>query len=180
MARRVRQHPREFGRAATYVETVDMPIIEELATRFLNAIGYCGLVEVEFKYDSRDGQYKLLDVNARTWGFHSLGAPAGVDFPFLSFADRIGETVPGCRGKAGVGWIRMLTDIPTAMGELFLGRLSASAYLDSLRKIRVESVFCKQDLFPSFGELLILPYLLAKRMPGTFQATRNANRTQLS
>ena len=40
IARRLRQHPREFGRAATYVETIDFPEIEELAERFLRAIDY--------------------------------------------------------------------------------------------------------------------------------------------
>ena len=83
VARRLRQHPREFGRAATYVETIEHPEIEELSERFLRAIDYYGLVEVEFKQDPRDGQFKLLDVNARTWGFHSIGVPAGVDFPYL-------------------------------------------------------------------------------------------------
>ena len=77
IAKRIRQHPREFGRAATYVETIEFPEIEELSERFLRAINYYGLVEVEFKQDLRDGQFKLLDVNARTWGFHSIGGPAG-------------------------------------------------------------------------------------------------------
>jgi predicted ATP-grasp superfamily ATP-dependent carboligase len=166
VAKRIRQHPREFGRAATYVETVRMPIIEELALRFLRAIDYYGLVEVEFKYDSRDGQYKLLDVNARTWGFQSLGAAAGVDFPYLMFADQLGETVACCRGQAGVGWLRMLTDLPTALAGVVLGHVSAGAYLASLRSTRVESVFCKSDPLPSIGELLLLPYFLRKKMRG--------------
>jgi D-aspartate ligase len=83
IARRLRQHPRDFGRAATYVETTEVPEVAELSERFLRAINYYGLVEIEFKEDQRDGQFKLLDVNARTWGFHSLGAGAGVDFPYL-------------------------------------------------------------------------------------------------
>ena len=35
------------------------------------------------KLDPRDGVQKLLDVNARTWGYHSIGPRAGVDFPRL-------------------------------------------------------------------------------------------------
>ena len=37
VARRRRQHPLEFGRASTYVETVDVPILEALSERFLRA-----------------------------------------------------------------------------------------------------------------------------------------------
>src|SRR6202035_2576832 len=113
VARRMRQHPREFGRAATYVETIEHPEIEELSERFLRAIDYYGLVEVEFKQDPRDGQFKLLDVNARTWGFHSIGAPAGVDFPYLLYADQLGIQVERRKARPGVGWLRMLTDLPT-------------------------------------------------------------------
>jgi predicted ATP-grasp superfamily ATP-dependent carboligase len=163
VARRARQHPREFGRAATFVETIDLPVIEELSERFLRAIDYYGLVEVEFKQDSRDGKYKLLDVNARTWGFHRLGAVAGVDFPFLLFADQTGEPAEDCRSCAGVGWLRLLTDVPTAFGGILRGHLSWSSYIASLRSTRVESVFCKEDLMPFLMEISLLPYLFFKK-----------------
>ena len=91
VVRRRRQHPLEFGRASTFVETVELPALEALSERFLNATGYYGLVEVEYKLDPRDGAYKLLDVNARTWGYHTLGQRAGVDFAYLLYADQVGE-----------------------------------------------------------------------------------------
>jgi D-aspartate ligase len=163
LARRGRQHPREFGRAATYVETVNLPVIEELAERFLRAIHYYGLVEIEFKLDPRDGQYKLLDVNARTWGFHSLGAPAGVDFPYLLFADQIGEETRPSRAVSGVGWMRLLTDLPTSFSEIARGRLKVSSYAKSLKNAQVEAVFSREDPWPWFGELLLLPYLIRKK-----------------
>jgi D-aspartate ligase len=78
--RRARQHPPEFGRASTFVETVELPILGAYSERFLRAINYYGLAELEYKLDSRDGQYKLLDVNGRTWGYHTLGMAAGVDY----------------------------------------------------------------------------------------------------
>ena len=162
-ARRMRQHPREFGRAATYVESVDMPEVEELSERFLKAIDYYGLVEVEFKQDPRDGQLKLLDVNARTWGFHSLGVPAGIDFPYLLFADQIGEEVERRKGESGIGWLRLITDLPTAASDLCHGHMSINSYLTSLRRTRIESVFSRHDLLPSFAELVLLPYLVSKK-----------------
>ena len=163
VARRGRQHPREFGRAATYVESLELPIIEELSERLLKAINYYGLVEVEFKLDPRDGLYKLLDINARTWGFHSLGAPAGVDFPYILFADQIGEPAERCRGKSGIGWLRMVTDVPTVLSDLLHGDFDLSSYIRSLRNTRVESVFSTEDPLPSLLELLLLPYSISKK-----------------
>jgi D-aspartate ligase len=163
VARRLRQHPREFGRAATYVETIEHPEVEELSERFLKAINFYGLAEVEFKLDPRDGQLKLLDVNARTWGFHSIGVPAGVDFPYLLYADQIGRSTEPCRAKAGVGWLRAVTDMPTAAADMWARELDLRSYLTSLRNTRTESVFCAHDPIPSIAEVLMLPYLVTKK-----------------
>lgn len=162
-AQRWRQHPAEFGRAATFVESIHLAEIEEPTLRFLRAINYYGLAEVEYKLDPRDGQYKLLDVNARTWGFHSLGPAAGVDFCYLLFADQIGYPVTPCQGRPGVGWIRMVTDIPTSLRGIAGGRLAISTYIQSLRNFETESVFSNEDLIPSVAEIMLLPYLTAKR-----------------
>jgi len=40
------------------VETLDIPEIVAPSRRLLAAIGYTGIVEVEYKFDSRDGRFK--------------------------------------------------------------------------------------------------------------------------
>jgi len=164
-ARRLRQHPREFGRAATYVETVEAPEVEELSKRFLRKINYNGLVEIEFKRDPRDGKYKLLDVNARAWGFHGIGPVCGIDFAHLLFMDQLGESADPVHGRAGIGWIRLLTDIPTSISDLVHGTLSVGTYLRSLRAARTESVFRWDDPLPSVAEILLIPFTFAKKYP---------------
>jgi len=163
VARRCRQHPREFGRAATYVETIECPEVEELSERFLKAINFYGLVEVEFKQDPRDGKYKLLDVNARAWGFHGLGKALGIDFPYLLYADQMGQKIEPRRGKPGVGWLRLITDMPTAFSQMASGHLSVRSYWRSLRHTRVESVYAAKDPLPSVAEFALLPYLIATK-----------------
>jgi D-aspartate ligase len=166
IAKRLRQHPNEFGRAATYVETAEMPEIEELSLQFLRAINYYGLVELEFKQDPRDGQFKLLDVNARTWGFHSLGSAAGVDFPYLLYADQVGEYIQRTRARPRIGWLRLITDVPTVAAGLLNGNVKLAGYWQSLRRTKIESVFCMKDPGPSLVEILMLPYLVyQKYMP---------------
>jgi predicted ATP-grasp superfamily ATP-dependent carboligase len=163
VARRRRQHPLQFGRASTYVETVDVPIIEELSERFLRAIDYYGLVELEYKLDPRDSQYKLLDVNARTWGYHTLGARAGVDFSYMLYSDQVGLRVPVCKGRSGVGWVRMTTDLPAALVAIWNGDTAWMSYLNSLRKCNVEAVFSLEDVLPGIAEVLLVPYLAIKK-----------------
>ena len=164
VVRRLRQHPPEFGRASTFVETVEHSAVEEMSLRFLCSIDYYGLVELEYKHDERDGRVKLLDVNARTWGYHSLGQRAGVDFPYLLYADQFALPVPErVRAYPGVSWIRLATDLPMAAVELAHRRLEWRAYLRSLRVSNVESVFSHDDPLPGLAEIALLPYLSVKR-----------------
>ena len=163
VTRRRRQHPHEFGRASTFVETIDFPALESLSESFLRKINYYGLVEVEFKLDPRDGQPKLLDVNPRTWGYHSLGLPAGVDFPYLLYADQIGMTVKECKGKPGISWIRILTDFPTGLIDVLSGRLSLGEFIKSLWGFNTEAVFSWEDPIPGLVECALIPYLAVTR-----------------
>jgi D-aspartate ligase len=162
VARR-RQHPSDLGRSSTFVETVSDPELTELSERFLSHIGYYGLVEVEYKLDPRDGVPKLLDVNARTWGYHTLGSAAGVDFPYLLFRDQMGEKVAPARAEEGVRWVRLVTDVPNAVRDLRRGTLHLREYVTSLRGVDVESVFSLRDPLPGLYELALVPYLAVRR-----------------
>ena len=163
--RRRRQHPSDFGRASTFVETIELPELVGPSLRFLGAIGFYGLVELEYKRDPRDGQFKLLDVNARTWGYHSLGPAAGVDFPYLLFRDQVGDTAPTdpVTARPGVRWVRLATDIPNAVRDLRNGNAQAGEYLRSLLHVDAEAVFSWRDPLPGLYEIALLPYLAMKR-----------------
>jgi predicted ATP-grasp superfamily ATP-dependent carboligase len=161
--RRRRQHPSDFGRASTYVETISLPEIAETSCRFLTAIGYYGLVELEYKRDPRDGVCKLLDVNARTWGYHSVGRAAGVDFPYLLYRDQVGAPVEEAHAPSGVRWVRLSTDVPNALRDILAGSLRPGEYLRSLFGVDTEAVFSLSDPLPGLYEIALLPYLAIKR-----------------
>jgi D-aspartate ligase len=151
---RARQFPMDFGRASSYVETIDDPSVERDARRLLAAMRFTGLVEVEFKRDERTGDNLLLDVNPRPWGWQSLCGRAGVDFPYLLWRMSSGGEVPPARAVPGVRWVRMTTDVLAVAGEVRAGRLSPAAYLHSLRRPLEFAVFARDDPLPSlFGPL---------------------------
>jgi D-aspartate ligase len=159
----LRQHPLQLGRSSTFVETIDLPIIEERAQQFLRAINYYGLVEIEFRLDPRDQDYKLLDVNARTWGYHSLGAAAGVDFSYMLFQDQIGRPVPQARARPGVIWARLTTDIPAGILAILGRQLGPWEFLKSIASLDAEPVFSWKDPLPGLAETALIPYLFYKR-----------------
>ena len=160
---RRRQHPSDLGRSSTFVETIGAPDLVEPSVRFLSHIGYYGLAELEYKVDPRDGEHKLLDVNTRTWGYHSLGPAAGVDFPHLLFQDQLGEPVLSAQAREGVGWVRLTTDVPNAVRDLIQGTLALREYASSLRRVDTEAVFSLRDPLPGLYELALLPYLAMRR-----------------
>ncbi len=51
------------------------------ATRILEALKWHGPAQIEFKFDERDGKYKLIEINPKLWGTLDLSIKAGVDFP---------------------------------------------------------------------------------------------------
>jgi len=163
VAQRRRQHPPEFGRSSTYVVTCENPLLEQYGARFLDAIDYYGLAEVEFKFDEREGTFKLHDVNLRTWGYHSVGWLAGVDFPHLLYQDQLGRSIKKCRASSGVKWVRGATDFPASLIDLVKRRLTLSEYIHSLSDPITGAVFDLRDPLPGLVEIGLLPYLMYKR-----------------
>ena len=162
-ARRARQHPMDFGHASTYVELVDIPELKRLAEKFLGLIDYYGIGEVEFMYDPRDHQYKLIEVNPRVWGWHTIGIAAGIDFPYLLYQDMIGEEIEIPPSTKEVKWIRLTTDIPTVFLEIAKGKMKMSEYMASMRGEKVDAVLSADDPLPFVAEVALIPYLWMKR-----------------
>ena len=163
-ARRTRQYPADFGRASTFVETVECSEIVEPSISLLHEMGYTGLIEIEYKRDSRDGAFKLLDMNPRIWGWHSVCARAGVDFPWLLWLLVCGDQVPPSQSRAGVGWLRLSTDTPMAAKEVIRGRLPIREYARSLRRPRESAIFAWDDPLPGLAEFPLLAYVFARRL----------------
>lgn len=163
VAKRPRQHPMDFGQASTFAQTVDLPEIENLGARFLKSIGYYGLCEVEFIFDCRDGKFKLLEVNPRIWGWHTLSEAAGVPLGYLVYRDQIGHPVRIDHYQSGVKWMRLMTDAPTAFHEILKGRMCIPTYLESFQRPGTFAVLSHDDPVPFFAEIAMAPYLLSKR-----------------
>jgi predicted ATP-grasp superfamily ATP-dependent carboligase len=163
-ARRVRQFPADFGMYSTLVETVDVPELRDLATKLLQHLDYTGLAEVEFMWDPRQSCFKLLEVNARLWAWHSLAIAAGVDLPYVAFADALGESPPLGTVRNGVKWVKLLTDVRGATHEIRAGRLGIREYLSSLRGVTGFAVASRSDPAPFIAEVLLAVRIRLERL----------------
>lgn len=103
--RKLSQHPYSHG-DASIAETI---AVEERVLRQAQALleeaRFHGISQVEFKYDARDGEYKLLEINGRSWSWIKLAAFSGVNLPLIQYYDLTGDprlrealAVPQCDG----------------------------------------------------------------------------------
>jgi predicted ATP-grasp superfamily ATP-dependent carboligase len=162
-AQRSRQYPLDFGRASTFVETIDRPDVLKASLRLLDDLRLDGLVEIEFKQDPRDGQLKLLDVNARAWGWHSVGDAAGVDFAYAAWRLAMGDDVVATHGRPGVRWARLSMDVPSSAREIAAGRLRLRTYLHSLRQPLSGPIAALDDPLPMVCDLPLMGVRGVKR-----------------
>jgi D-aspartate ligase len=160
---RLRQQPMDFGKASSCVETAPDGDAAEAARRLLRAMRFTGLVELEFKRDACDGLPKLLDINARVWGWHTLCARAGVDFPWLHWQLVHGRSPHPAQARAGVRWVRMSTDLPTVLREVRAGRMPLRDYVWSLRPPLEGAIFASDDPLPAAVDLPHLALIAQRR-----------------
>jgi predicted ATP-grasp superfamily ATP-dependent carboligase len=110
--RKIRQRPVGFG-TSTMAETLWDPMVAELSSSLMCAIGARGYASVEFKRDPGSDSYKLIEATvARTWYPHYLGTVAGVNLSLVWYRDLIGAELPRTRRVADrVKWIDEYRDV---------------------------------------------------------------------
>ncbi|MEU6664703.1 ATP-grasp domain-containing protein [Streptomyces sp. NPDC046727] len=102
---KVRSWPPHAGMTANaYV--VDNPELADLAARFVKQIGFCGIIDLDLRFDRRDGQYKLLDFNPRVGAqFRLFENESGVDVVRAMHLHLTGRPVPEGEQRAGHRYI---------------------------------------------------------------------------
>jgi hypothetical protein len=123
--------------------------------RSLGPRGIPAWVVCDPKPDPGDGRPKLLDLNPRVWGWHTLGRRAGVDFAHLQLRVSHGEPCPSARARPSVRWVRLTADPPAALREVAGGRLAVGRYLRSLRDPLECAVRSAGDPLPALAEVAL-------------------------
>ena len=156
---RMRQHPLEFGNATTYAETADIAILKEFGEQILSAAHYQGVCEVEFKLDERDHQYKFLEVNPRTWKWHSIANKAETPFLKLYYDYLTGNAIQPIAGFKNASFCHFLTDFPIRW-QLFFRRYE---YWNRKTAPMESAVWALDDAKPWFFEKIYLIQFILKR-----------------
>jgi predicted ATP-grasp superfamily ATP-dependent carboligase len=122
--------------------------VEAQTRSFMQGIGYRGCVGIGYRFDSRDGLYKLLDVNARVSGvFRLFSGTNDMDVVRICYLDLTDQHPPATALRPGRKWM-LEDDIPTALGAIRDGSLTLSQWIDSIRGVREAHWFAPDDPMP--------------------------------
>lgn len=148
--------PVGFG-SATYVRSVYDRALEEISLRLLSRIRYQGLGGVEFKLDPRDGQYKLIEFNARFGMWDSLSMRCGIDIPFIAYSDALRREVePQFTYRENVRWVDFQRDVRAFLIYNRRKQLSFGAWLRSYFHEKDWAFFTPDDWKPAWVSFRLL------------------------
>jgi len=146
--RKLRQTPVAMGSTSLGLCTHNEEV-GAITRRFMQRIGYRGILDIGYRYDARDGRYKVLDVNPRIGSTFRLFVDAnGLDVVRTLYLDMTGQPVPRQVSAEGRKWVVEDGDIETFYKTWRKGELGALAWLLSFRGVREAAYFARDDMQP--------------------------------
>jgi len=156
--RRLRMSPPDFGNSNFQVSVALSEAGDTVATlkKLFADIGYRGIFSAEFKRDARDGEFNLIEVNARPWWYVDFAARCGVNVCEMAIRDALGQSVESISTYAvGRHCVFPYYDLQAVREERAAGRLGllgwASSWLGPY-----QPVFRWADPLPAVGEVAAL------------------------
>lgn len=161
--RKLRQFPAHHGSTSLGI-CARNDVVETQTKQLMQAVGYRGPLDVGYRFDARDGQYKLLDVNPRIGStFRLFAATNGMDVARALYLDLTGQSIPSGQVSEGRKWIVETNDLASTWTYFRDRELTLSSWMRSLRGVQEGVWLASDDLAP----LATLPLLwLRKRFGG--------------
>jgi D-aspartate ligase len=146
--KKIRQYPISRGSTSLGIclqsETVERATIE-----FMKKVGYQGIVDIGYRYDARDGIYKVLDINPRIGSsFRLFVSDNGMDVARALYADFTGQPVEPGRLQEGRKWVVEDQDLASSVDYYKNNRLKIGEWLSSFQGVEEAAYFAFDDLWP--------------------------------
>jgi D-aspartate ligase len=167
-AKKIHQTPAYTGMTALGV-CLPNPAIESATKTLVRAVGYKGILDIGYRYDARDGQYKLLDVNPRLGAtFRLFVGHNGMDVARAEYLHFTGQQVPVSNIRCGRKWILEDADLVSCVRYYRDGALNLRDWLGSYRGIQECAWYAPDDIVPF---LRMCPSLVVRPLRKMFRTT---------
>jgi len=146
---KLREHPIQFG-TATFAKSIYVPELLEQSRTLLKELSYTGICEVEYLQDPRTKEYKLIEINARSWLWVGLAKKCGVNYAKIAYdyVNNIPISYPQSYLEE-VYWYNPITDSVYSFIGIIKSKVKVTTYLRSIFLLKKENaLFQKGDKMP--------------------------------
>jgi len=146
--RKLRSYP-PFAGSTTLGVSARNDQLTQQTERFVKAIRYAGIMDLDYRLDKRDGRYKLLDFNPRVGAnFRMFTDRDGLDVIRAQHLDLTGRAVRLARGVQVRTFVVEPYDLIASFGYLRLKRLTLGEWWLSLGGKKESAWFSADDPVP--------------------------------
>jgi predicted ATP-grasp superfamily ATP-dependent carboligase len=151
--RKLRQTPPYTGVTSLGV-CLPNEIVEQTTRDWMKRLGYRGILDIGYRYDARDGSYKVLDANPRIGAtFRLFVAKNGMDVARALYLDLTGQPVPTAEPVDGRKWLVELGDVDSFLRYRRDGKLTTRQWIASMAGVQESAFFARDDPKPFLGVL---------------------------
>lgn len=153
---KLREHPLRFG-TATLAESIEKTELLLPSQKLMQTLKFTGICEIEYLLDIRDNQYKLIEINARTWLWVGLAKACGVNYAKLAYDYVHGIEIKESKNyEIGTVWFNPITNIFFGIKGLLLGRVKLKSIFENIPKKKINALLQKGDRKPGFMYFVLL------------------------
>ncbi len=146
--KKIRQCPIHTGSTSLGV-CLPNEAVDTTTRTFMKAIGYRGILDIGYRFDARDGQYKVLDINPRIGAtFRLFEGDHGMDVCRAMYLDLTGQPVPPSALVEGRRWMVEDLDLVSSFRYILEGSLTVKQWAKSLRGIDEYAFLDGRDPLP--------------------------------
>lgn len=152
-----RQYPINFG-ASVYTQQKYVQELSDIGIPFMEAIGYKGFGEIEFKKDEKNGKFYFIEINARTTTLNSMLDKCGINFPLLAYTELTGGHIgsKNIKDDIGITWRYLFEDMLAIRDYIKAKQLTRKRILKSLLVKKAPAIWAINDPAPALDFMVIL------------------------
>lgn len=163
MGVKLREHPIQFG-TATFTQSVFIQECLNSSVKLLKELEYNGICEAEYLLDPRTNEYKLIEINARTWLWVGHARACGIDYARIAYDYVNGKAINYPQSyPLDVYWYNPFTDFVYSIIAIIKRKLSVKDYFSSLLKPKINSIYSRGDKKPCFAYFLKMIFFMKRR-----------------
>lgn len=154
--KKIRQYPFHHGSTSLGI-CLENETVRKTTADLMKKIGYKGILDIGYRYDARDGLYKLLDVNPRIGStFRLFVAENGLDVARAMYLDLTGQPVGTGKPREGRKWFVEDQDLISCIQYCREGTLTLNQWIRSFRGVEEAAFYASDDVYPCVTRAMAL------------------------